>query len=196
LLFIITNTVGTLIPGPAAVLSIKVSLEKSKKVMVLSSLGLATAGLIIALISILGLGAILVASEKVFLIVKIAGALFLLYLGITSIISKKKTDISDNGKKVDSKGAYLKGFFVGMGNPNAILFFIAVFPQLFDMKTFSLFDYFICLSALIVIIFFCMLFYSLIGTGMLVFLKSEKKIRIMNSVMGIILIFLGLSLFI
>jgi homoserine/homoserine lactone efflux protein len=195
LLFIITNVLASLTPGPASVLSIQVSFERNRYKIIMSALGITAAGLIYGIISLTGLGIILATSEKVFMLIKTAGSLFLVYLGVTTIFSGKS--IFENNSSIRNSGsAFIKGFFVGMGNINAILFFIAVFPQLFDIKNFSVTDYVICLSFLIVIIFICMICYSLIGLWIVKFLKSGKNMKIMDIALGAIFISLGVSMLI
>lgn len=195
LVFIIANLVGSLIPGPASLLSLKVGLENDWKKTLQSAAGLTLVGFAYALISLLGIGAAIVSSEYVYRGIKIAGALFMIYLGISTIMkSGKPIDTSSLDLPKENR-KFLTGVGVGLGNPNAILFFIAIFPQLFDLKSFRTTDYVLCLGVLIVIIFLCMLLYSLVGTFILRLLKSRGKIRIMNIAMGLILTAIGCSLF-
>lgn len=194
--FIVANFVGSLVPGPASMLSLKVGLENDRKKIIQSAAGLASVGFLYALISILGIGAVLAASAYLYQGLKITGALFLIYLGVSTIVrSRIYIDLSDLNNVPKERHRFLTGVLVGLGNPNAILFFVAVFPQLFDIESMQALDYAICLFALIVIIFLCMLSYSLVGTIILKMLKSPGNIRIMNTVMGVILAAIGCSLF-
>lgn len=195
LLFIVANTLGSLIPGPASILSIQVAMDKDRRKIVLSALGITSAGLFYAFISIIGLGAVITSSDIVFKLIRVAGALFLIYLGVSSLLAKNTSaEIAEQNS--GSGNSFLRGLGVGMGNVNAILFFIAIFPQLFELDKFTVWDILICLLSLTVIIFICMMVYSLCGSILIRFLKTGKGFRIMNMILGVIFIFLGLMLFI
>ncbi|WP_235285118.1 LysE family translocator [Thalassospira sp. HJ] len=107
----------------------------------MTALGDVTANMIQMLIAALGVGAILATSETAFAVVKWCGVAFLLVLGLMSFF-RKPTEISiKTGFETNSQARFepanglrlfREGFLVAAGNPKAIAFFGALFPQFVD----------------------------------------------------------------
>ena len=98
----------------------------------LSASGSVTAVLGVMLLSALGLGALLAASEVAFAVAKLLGASYLIALGIKTFRSEGTVLANDSVKgssPINGRSNYLRGFLVGASNPKALLFFAAFFPQ-------------------------------------------------------------------
>ena len=95
--------------------------------------GNATGALTQATLVALGLGAIVATSAAVFTVMKLAGALYLVYLGARAI--KERRSLSEALRTGDSSGVrstkqlMRDGFIVGVTNPKAALFYMAILPQ-------------------------------------------------------------------
>ncbi len=76
-----------------------------------------------------GLSVILMTSSLLFNIVKIAGAAYLIYLGIMAIKSKSNIIISSEKQSGTFKKTFRQGFFTNILNPKVALFFLALLPQ-------------------------------------------------------------------
>ncbi len=113
------------------------SLQHGPRRALASVAGSATAVLGLMLLSALGLGALLAASETAFLVLKAVGAAYLIWLGIKTFRSRATafdampSGGTDAGARpaVPAGRLYLQGLMVGASNPKAILFFTAFFPQ-------------------------------------------------------------------
>ena len=121
-----------LMPGPSVLFVIGRSLSLGKVGGLLSVLGNSLGALVAAVAVALGVGYIVAESVVVFTIVKIAGAAYLIYLGIQAIRHRKAHAAS----AVDAAPAspsvltlLVQGFIVGVSNPKTVVFFIAVLPQ-------------------------------------------------------------------
>lgn len=120
-----------LIPGPSVLFVIGRSLSLGRKGGFLSVLGNALGALpAIALVS-LGVGAILAESAVVFLIIKLVGAAYLMYLGVQAIRHRNDHTDTDTSPRARPSSFRLvrEGFLVGVSNPKTIVFFVAVLPQ-------------------------------------------------------------------
>jgi threonine/homoserine/homoserine lactone efflux protein len=86
------------------------------------------------LLSMVGLGTLLAASETFFTVLKWLGAAYLAYLGITSLLSKQSSlAVPDSPEpKLNARAFFVRGVLVGASNPKALLFFGALFPQFID----------------------------------------------------------------
>lgn len=136
LAYIILAITITVIPGPAVVLTIRNSLTHGFKVAIVNIIGNFIAMIILASLSAVGLGAILVTSSSLFTILKIIGCIYLIYLGILAwkapTISKKSNNSGVNKDRKKIFSVFKEGFGVGITNPKAIAFFVALFPQFID----------------------------------------------------------------
>jgi len=122
---------GALSPGPSLALVIKNTLAGG------TAQGYATAishGLGVALyaaITATGIALIIVQSPLIFSIIQYAGAAFLLYLGIKSLLSKKDNKVfsEDNTANKSQVNGWRDGFLIAFLNPKLAIFFLALFSQ-------------------------------------------------------------------
>ena len=76
-----------------------------------------------------GLSVILMTSALLFNIVKIAGAAYLIYLGIMALKSKSSININEDNASYSFFAVFRQGFFTNLLNPKVALFFLALLPQ-------------------------------------------------------------------
>jgi threonine/homoserine/homoserine lactone efflux protein len=129
--FTLAAFVLIVIPGPNVLFAIGRALTYGRRAALLSVLG-ATLGSAVPLVAVvLGLGAILAASAILFTIIKVAGAAYLMYLGVMAIRHRKRlVGALESGPNSSGTGRMMRqGFVVGATNPKTIVFFGAVLPQ-------------------------------------------------------------------
>ncbi|BDW90710.1 LysE family translocator [Thalassospira tepidiphila] len=128
-------------PGPSILIGMSHALRYGARPTLMTALGDVTANMIQMLIAALGLGAILATSATAFAIVKWCGVGFLLVIGLMSFLRKPreisiKTGIETNNQArfepANGLRLFREGFLVAAGNPKAIAFFGALFPQFVD----------------------------------------------------------------
>jgi len=184
-------------PGPAIILAIVNGLRADMKTVMISSLANIIGLFILSTASILGLGVILKTSSTLFMIVKILGALYLIYLGYKFLRNKGGFNISDleDEKIVKSKKSYfLESFILAVTNPKPILFFTAIFPQFLDLNSSIAPQFFIMTGIFLFISFSSLCTYSYISKKSKVFFKNQRRINIVNKITGGLFIFMGLGL--
>jgi threonine/homoserine/homoserine lactone efflux protein len=120
-------------PGPTMLMALSNALTHGASRGIVSAAGSVGAVLVIMLLSALGLGAVLAASELAFTGLKIVGAAYLIYLGVKTWRSPAMDwTISAQGQKAARPAlhtSFMQGVMVGASNPKALLFFSAFFPQ-------------------------------------------------------------------
>lgn len=128
--FLLVALVIIVIPGPSVVYTIGRALVLGRRAAILSVLGNAT-GVGFQIIAVaLGLGALLAQSATLFFFVKIAGALFLVYLGVSAFLHRNAVlDTSTPVVRPTTKKILAESMVVGITNPKTIVFFLAAFPQ-------------------------------------------------------------------
>lgn len=178
----------TVIPGPAVILTIKNSIRHGFQRSLAGVLGNFCAMIIMATISALGLGAVLLASSTLFTLVKLAGGLYLVYLGVKAwrgphpaYDSLGQTAPQD---RKDLISVFKDGFWVGMSNPKAIAFFTALFPHFIDAGR-AFVPQFLTLILTVEGISFCVLVaYAFVSSKAARYLCREHPMRLFHKLTG------------
>lgn len=120
-------------PGPANVFAIATGAEKGKGAALLGVAGMNTATLVWFAAAALGLGALILAFPQAFRVVAYAGAAYVAWLGLKSILGAFRPEHAlAKGPARLGKSAFRDGFAVQISNPKAVLFFTAVLPPFLD----------------------------------------------------------------
>lgn len=130
-LFTVTELALCLTPGPAVLFVVSQALAHGAARSAWASAGILTSNALYFGLSALGLGAVLAASHEVFLVIKYAGALYLVYLAVTMIAGRGlMAEPAEAARATPSGLAILgRGAAVQAANPKALLFFTALLPQ-------------------------------------------------------------------
>ncbi len=129
LIFIITSSILIITPGQDMILVMSRSISQGRKAGVMTALGVSVGLLGHTILATLGLGALLLASETLFTIVKIIGAGYLFYLGIILLKSDHSKLTMDNLPKVSYKKMFMQGALSNLTNPKVAIFFFSYLPQ-------------------------------------------------------------------
>ncbi|MEM9710001.1 MAG: LysE family translocator [Pseudomonadota bacterium] len=132
--FLAASTALLLVPGPTVLLVLAYALGEGRRVAVPTALGVATGDLLAMTLSVLGLGALVLASATLFTALKWIGALYLIWLGIGMIRGAGNQKITlDGAPRGLTRGrAFSDAATVTALNPKGIVFFIAFVPQFID----------------------------------------------------------------
>lgn len=128
--FLLVALVVIVIPGPSVVYTIGRALVLGKRAAILSVLGNAL-GVGVQIVAVaLGLGALIASSPELFFFIKVFGALFLVYLGLSAVLHRKAAlDSSEMENPPKTKRIILESVVVGLTNAKTFVFFLAAFPQ-------------------------------------------------------------------
>ncbi|WP_407285164.1 LysE family translocator [Streptomyces sp. BP-8] len=127
------------IPGPSVLFVISRALAHGRRTALATVLGnlIGSYGLVIAVAW--GLGALVETSAVVFMGVKLAGAAYLVYLGVQAFRHRKEMRAADMAAPTAERRGDLRtildGILVGVTNPKGIVFFAAVLPQFVNHST-------------------------------------------------------------
>lgn len=126
-------------PGPDFAIITRNSLIYSRKTGVLTALGLGCGMLLHTTYSLLGIGLVISNSIVLYNIIKWIGALYLIYVGWKSLVSKhavkEMTNVIEQKKDISVWHAFRNGFLCNALNPKATLFVLALFTQVIDPST-------------------------------------------------------------
>lgn len=132
LAFLIASILFIQVPGPSLLFTIGRALTVGRRDALLSVIGNAS-GLVTQVLAVAaGLGAIVTASATAYTVLKICGALYVVWLGISAIRHRRdgRQAMADARSTPARGGKSLRtGFIVGVTNPKTIVFFVAFLPQ-------------------------------------------------------------------
>jgi threonine/homoserine/homoserine lactone efflux protein len=119
-------------PGPDTAITIRGTLLGGRRGGVLTALGAISGQMVWTLAASAGVTAILLASEPAFLVVKFAGAAYLVYLGLHALWTAWRggsVEVAVDGPRLDGRTAYRQGVISDLGNPKIAAFFTSLLPQ-------------------------------------------------------------------
>ncbi|MFE3052665.1 LysE family translocator [Nocardia sp. NPDC059239] len=197
LAFLVASIVIVIIPGPGVLFVIGRALTYGRRAALLSVLGhsagvMAVLGLVAA-----GLGAILAASAIALSIVKLAGALYLIYLGIQAVRERRslREAFEAKAEPMENGRVLRQAVLVGLTNPKAIIFFSAVLPQFVAPKAGAVPVQMLILGGLFLVVALISdsVYALLAGTARNWFARSPKRLEVVGGAGGVMIIGLGAS---
>jgi len=191
-LFILMTFVVSATPGPNMLFVMSISARHGVRAAVMAMLGCMTALLAMMSLSAAGLGALLQTFPAVFEALRLAGAAYLVYLGLKCWRSpvRDQTDAAARGpahgvaRLARSGAIYRQGFLVAASNPKAILFAAAFFPQFINPESAKFAQFIILLSTFTAIEVGWYFVYAVGGKSLAVHLRRASVMRIFNRLTG------------
>ncbi|NRB18750.1 MAG: LysE family translocator [Rhodobacteraceae bacterium] len=131
LAFVAASIALLLIPGPTVLLVLSYAISQGKRVALATVGGVALGDFIAMSASLVGLGALVLASATLFTVLKWVGAAYLVYLGVKLFRSASTTSLGDLDKVTETSVSSVFGHATAVTalNPKSIVFFIAFVPQ-------------------------------------------------------------------
>jgi threonine/homoserine/homoserine lactone efflux protein len=127
----LASIVIIVMPGPGVLFIIGRSLAYGRRTAMATAAGHAGGNYVVAACVAVGLGTVLQRSAQVFIVVKIAGAVYLVWLGVQAI--RRRRDLAEAiaapGGAQGKWRAMWDGFLVGITNPKSFILFGAILPQ-------------------------------------------------------------------
>lgn len=128
--FVATTVVLALTPGPDMILYLGKAIGQSRIAGAVTFAGAATGVLVHTMLAALGLSALLMASATAFTAIKIAGAVYLIYLAYDAVRHGSSFNLEAGaGRRERYSALYSKGLLVNLLNPKIVIFFLTLLPQ-------------------------------------------------------------------
>jgi threonine/homoserine/homoserine lactone efflux protein len=141
LTFAVLATILVLIPGLDFALVLRYATTQSRKSAILVMLGITSGLFVWGACASLGISAILTASKTAFNVLKIAGVLYMFWIGTSFIVSSFKSKESPEPaiKEIGGTRVFTRGLLSNLLNPKAGVFYLSVLPQFIPAKSNHLF---------------------------------------------------------
>ncbi len=196
-LFLITVLIICITPGIDMMFILNRSISQGRDAGIYSALGVSVGAVVHTVLSGLGLSVILQTSVVLFAIIKIVGAVYLIYLGIQMFISKQSSISIKKTVYQSRRKLFVQGVITNVTNPKVALFFISFIPQFISVDN----QYgpipFLILGSIFAVMgaitsFIIAIFSSSLTTKLRENIVAEK---IINKISGAVFVILGISLF-
>jgi RhtB (resistance to homoserine/threonine) family protein len=122
----------TISPGADMALIAKMTIERGRRAALIASVGICTGLFVHATASALGLSVVLATSAEAFTVVKLAGALYLAYLGVRALRDSFRSHPPLEAPPARAGTSYLQGLLSNVLNPKVAVFYLTFLPQFID----------------------------------------------------------------
>jgi homoserine/homoserine lactone efflux protein len=195
LTYFLATMILSITPGPGVFSSISSGLRHGFRLGLWNGVGMQAANALLVSIVAVGLGAILLASETLFSVVKWIGVAYLVYLGVVTWRSRPRgfeEDRTDHARTAWE--VFRRGFFVNITNPKGIIFFAAILPQFIDVHRPQPLQYAIFAATTFSVDLVVMMGYTALAVKVFRAMKEPAHLRWVNRTLGGAFVAAGLAL--
>lgn len=125
-------------PGPDVMFVVANGMRHKARGAIASALGIGAGSFLHAVLAAAGVSAVIAASPVAFDVMKVAGALYLAWLGLQAIRSFLRNpgsaNLTQNLEEVSTRQVFLRGFLTNILNPKVIVFYLALLPQFVSVE--------------------------------------------------------------
>ncbi|MQY24723.1 LysE family translocator [Nocardia aurantia] len=193
--FLIAATVIIVIPGPGVLFTIGRALTDGRRAALISVLGHALGVQMLVIAVAAGLGSLVAASALALTIVKLTGAIYLVYLGVQAVRQRRslREAFAAQAEPAPHRRVFRQGIVVGVTNPKALVFFSAVLPQFVEPASGYLPVQFLILGSIFlgVALVSDSAWALLAGTARAWFARSPRRLEAVGGAGGLMIIGLG-----
>ena len=195
--FILATSALAISPGPDNIYVLMQSLVNGKKYGIATVCGLITGCLVHTTLVAFGVSAIIKQNDSLFFIIKLFGALYLLYLAFN--VYKSDAELSLNSNNIPKKSTtqlFKQGFIMNVLNPKVSIFFLAFFPGFLFSTTLNTITQFYVLGFIFMIVSFIIFSMIAVLSGLISeYIKKHKNVGFILKWLQII-VFVGIAIFI
>ena len=195
--FVAVAAVAVLMPGPDAFVVMRTALAGGRRAGVWAGAGSAVGNLLWGAASVVGVTGLLAASGAAFSAVKLAGAGYLVFLGVQSLRAARRGETlaaeTAGGEQLSAASAFRRGLASDLLNVKVGLFFTALMPQFLSADAAALLPA-AMVAAMGAIVFVLMAGYAYLAARLSSTLRRRRSAQALNGTVGTILLALGARL--
>jgi threonine/homoserine/homoserine lactone efflux protein len=135
ILFLVAASAAIAAPGPDILYVLSRAISAGRRTGCISAVAIASGEVLHTLLAVVGLATLLQASAKAFLVVKLAGAFYLVYLGIKLMCKPNPFAAVQRLARAQDWPVFRQGVLTNLFNPKAILFFVTFLPQFVNPRS-------------------------------------------------------------
>jgi threonine/homoserine/homoserine lactone efflux protein len=181
LAFALAMLVQVAVPGPGVFATVARSLAGGLRSGIGVVCGIVVGNIIYALLAVFALSAVARSLGEFFIIVRILGGAYLVWLGIRMWIREPVLNTTTADLRSRSVlGGIVNGLVTTLANPKAIPFYGGFLPAFFDLSSFTMGDTIVLVSIVVAILSTVLTVYALLATVARGLFRSRKGIRLLN----------------
>ncbi|MBZ9759799.1 LysE family translocator [Mesorhizobium sp. CA8] len=171
-------------PGPAMFAVITNGLSRGFLRAFIAGMGVAAGDAVLVTLALLGLVALAQTFEWVFLLLKYAGAAYLVFLGIR--MWRTAAQKPDDSRQIQARlsRSFFLGASIALGNPKAILFHASIMPLILNLDTMTFADGLLVVLVVVSVNIITMGLYAAMAGRAAGWFKTPKRMRLMNRLAG------------
>ena len=184
--FFLAIFIFSITPGPGVFAILARSMSKGARASISLSAGMVLSDIVYLVMACFGLAAIASAWEDLFLVIRYAGAVYLMYLGWKMWVSPVATASSENDVHAETNqvASFIQGFMISASNPKVILFYVAFLPTFMDLTVLSGFDIVLASVLASAGLMLGLTIISVSASQARRFMKSERSMKVLNRTAG------------
>lgn len=195
--FFIAIFIFGITPGPGIFAILAKSMSQGAKSCVWLSVGMSISDICYLVMACFGLASLAYAWEEIFLVIRILGGAYLVYLGwkMWTSVPALAQELSDDNLNVEVRSnvsAFIQGFMISASNPKVILFYIAFLPTFMDVTQLDSQDITIAAVLTFVALMLGLTLISVMAARARKYLRSPRSIKLVNRTAGSIMASAGL----
>lgn len=191
--FVAASAVLLVIPGPTILLVVSYGLGRGWRAALPSAVGVALGDFTAMTLSMLGIGALLAASATLFTVLKLAGAAYLVWLGVKLWRAGGSLDAQPRTDRASAAKMAAHAWLVTTLNPKSIVFFVAFLPQFLDRNADFWSQMLVLESTFLALAFANALAYGLVASRARSLVRNGRAIGVFNKVGGTLLVGAGVA---
>lgn len=182
--FFIAIFIFGITPGPGVFAILARALVNGAGSCVMLALGMTISDILYLIAACFGLAVIATHWSELFTVIRVVGAIYLLYLGWKMWHAPLDLSAAENNQKKGHALGFLQGFLISASNPKVILFYIAFLPTFMDLTVLSNSD--IALAALLTLVGLMMglMLIAVFASKARRWFKSEQAVKRLNRSAG------------
>ncbi|HEX8743413.1 MAG TPA: LysE family translocator [Thermoleophilaceae bacterium] len=195
--FLALAAVGLVVPGPDTFVVLRTSVAAGARAGTWAAAGSAAGNLLWGTASAVGVTSLLAASDTAFTALKLAGAAYLVVLGLQALLAAKRGDSiappAGTAGALSAAGAFRRGLLSDLLNVKVGLFWTALLPQFVGQETGALMPVAMTLT-FAAMVFGWLTGYAHLAARLSEVLRGRRSSRVLNGSVGAVLVALGARL--
>lgn len=180
LAYIAALGIAAVIPGPGIAALVGQALGGNRKASAMFLAGIALGDVTYLTVAVVGLAAIAKTFASAFIVIKFLGGGYLLYLAYKFWTSDVGLTKVQRAKEDSGVGSFFAGYFVTLGNPKAIVFYLALLPTVLDLNNVHFTQWAVLAVLTVLIIFAALAPYAALASKARDMLKQPKALQRLN----------------
>ncbi|SHG79388.1 LysE family translocator [Cognatishimia maritima] len=172
--------IAAVIPGPGIAALVGQALGGNQRASTMFLAGIALGDVTYLTVAVVGLAAIAKTFASAFIVIKFLGAAYLLYLAYKFWTSEGALTHVKRARAQSDGESFLAGYFVTLGNPKTIVFYLALLPTVLDLNNVHVTQWAILSVLTILVIFSALAPYMLLASKARTLMTQPKALKRLN----------------